>query len=81
VRNTEENTLTNEIPKPGQWWQHDGSAMSRLWRMEAPRFIIDDVVIKEPLEESWVIYSNDDGLDYFVVVLWEFQREWSKVNG
>lgn len=50
---------------------------------KGPAFRIEEVIVKDPMTESWVIYSNDDNSgDYFVVGMWEFiQGEWEIDNG
>lgn len=72
------------LPEPGEWWEHIAGP-SFAWTSlnpKYPKFIIDDVVYKNDLTESWVIYSNNDGLDYFVVQMWEFiQGNWRIADG
>lgn len=76
-----------KLPEPGEWWQHShkylaGNSFYWWGSASAPKFIIEDVIYKNDLADSWVIYSNNDNCDYFVVQMWEFiQGDWEIVDG
>jgi hypothetical protein len=56
------------IPKIGEWWSYS----SKFSHPYTVTFHIDDVIIRDPIEDSWIIYSNNDSCGYFVAILDEF---------
>jgi len=72
------------VPEPGEWWTHKRNHLYGLtfgsYGSYPVSFYIEDVVFKDVLADSWVIYSNNDNSgDYFVAQMWEFiQGDWEK---
>lgn len=70
-----------ELPVVGEWWRHTSGYLN-YYRDPAkgPEFIVNDVIVKEDIHDSWIIYSNNDLSDYFVVPYYEWVNEWEKVE-
>ena len=69
------------LPKPGEWWNHKGNYLTRIWNSKPIAFVIEEVVEKDDIDKSWIIYSNNDDTDYFVVTFEEFRKEWEIADG
>lgn len=69
-----------ELPKIGEWWRHHGGYMVNYLNRKPPEFIVNDVIIKDDIHESWIIYSNNDLTDYFVLPYYEWINEWEKIE-
>lgn len=65
-------SFRHNLPIIGHWWEYRSVLLEHSFRVQ---FQIRDIVIRQPFENSWVIYSNDDDEDFFVARMEEFVRE------
>lgn len=67
-----------KLPERGEYWTHTGFGAMYWPDRKGPVFEIEEIILKEPIDESWVIYCNpDDYSNYFVKLMHEFiQGEW-----